>query len=159
MRTRARRTLAAAALGVAAVAVLLQLLPFGRPHANPPVTADAPWPDARSEALARASCYDCHSNQSRWPLYSYVAPFSWLVTRDVEQGREKLNFSTWDQDGGDADDAAEAVSDGSMPPRRYLPLHRDAALSDAERRLLADALIRMDAGGGRSGRRGGEGGG
>jgi len=143
-----------AGLGVLLVAVLLQLLPFGRLGADPPVTRDAPWPNGRARELAVAACYDCHSNQTRRPLYSRVAPFSWLVARDVRQGREKLNFSTWEGEGGDARDAAGTIVDGSMPPRRYLLLHSDADLTDAERRLLVEALQGMG-GGDRSGPGGG----
>ena len=72
-------------------------------------------------------------------------------------GRDELNFSTWDSDDGEADDAAGAVADGSMPPRRYVLVHPDARLSDAERRVLADALEAMDRG--RGGDRSGPGGG
>jgi Haem-binding domain len=158
MRIPGRKVLLRAGLGLLVVAVLLQLLPFGRPGANPPVTRDTPWPDGRARELAVTACYDCHSNQTRWPLHSRVAPISWLVTRDVEQGREKLNFSTWEGDGGDARDAAEAIVDGSMPPRRYLLVHPDAALSDAERQLLVDALEAMGGGGGGDGDRSGPGG-
>jgi Haem-binding domain len=150
MRIPGRRMLLRAGLGLLLVAVLLQLLPFGRLGADPPVTRDAPWPSGRARELAVAACYDCHSNQTRRPLYSRVAPFSWLVTRDVEQGREKLNFSTWEGKGGDARDAAETIAEASMPPRRYLLLHPDADLTDAERRLLVDALEGMG-GGDRSG--------
>jgi hypothetical protein len=146
MRTRRRRLLARAGLGLLAVAVLVQLVPYGRDHANPAVTRDAPWPGGRARELATAACYDCHSNQTRWPPQSFVAPFSWLLTRDVEQGRDKLNFSTWDRDAGRADDAADAVADGSMPPRRYLLVHPDMALSEAERRVLVDALQAMGRG-------------
>jgi hypothetical protein len=84
-------------------------------------------------------------------------PFSWLLTRDVEQGRDELNFSTWDSDDGEADDAAEVVAEGSMPPRRYVLVHPDAKLSEAERQVLADALEAMDRG--RGGHRSGPGGG
>ena len=160
MATRRRRFLVRAGLGLLVVAVLLQLVPYGRDHTNPPVTRDAPWPDARARELAAAACYDCHSNQTRWPPQSHLAPFSWLLTRDVEQGRAELNFSTWDEDDGEADDGAEAVAEGSMPPRRYLLAHPDANLSDAERRLLVDALEAMDqarrGGGDRSGPGGGD---
>lgn len=76
----------------------------------------------------------------------------------MEQGRDKLNFSTWDADDGGADDAADAVADGSMPPRRYVLVHPDAGLSDAERRVLMDALAAMDQARG-GGDRGGPGGG
>jgi Haem-binding domain len=161
MRTPRRRILVRAGLGLFAVAVLLQLVPYGRDHTNPPVTQDAPWPDGRARELATTACYDCHSNQTRWPPQSHVAPFSWMVTRDVEQGREALNFSTWfsagDEDDGEADDAAEVVADAEMPPRRYLLVHPDAALSDAERQVLVEALEAMDRarGGDRSGPGGG----
>ena len=160
MGTRRRRFLLRAGLGLLAVAVLVQLVPYGRDHRNPLVTQDAPWPGGRARELATAACYDCHSNQTRWPLQSFVAPFSWLTARDVEQGRDKLNFSTWDQDDGEADDAADAVADATMPPRRYVLAHPEAALSDAERQILVDALEAMDRarGGDRSGRGGGDGG-
>ena len=91
------------------------------------------------------------------PPQSFVAPFFWLLTRDVEQGRAELNFSTWDEDDGEADGAAEAVAEGSMPPRRYLLVHPDAALSDAERQVLVDALEAIDRA--RRGDRSGPGGG
>ena len=91
---------------------------------------------------------------------SYVTPFSWLVTRDVEQGRGELNFSAWDEDDGEADDAADAVAEGSMPPRRYVLVHPDAALGEAERQVLVDALEAMDqARGGGDGDNSGPGGG
>jgi hypothetical protein len=156
MARRRRRFLLRAGLGLLAVAALVQLVPYGRDHTNPPVTGDAPWPGGRARELATAACYDCHSNQTRWPPQSFVAPFSWLLTRDVEQGRDELNFSTWDADDGEADDAADAVADGSMPPRRYVLVHPDAGLSDAERQVLVDALVAMDRGvGDRSGPGGG----
>lgn len=64
MRIPGRRALLRAGLGLLVVAVLLQLLPFGRPGANPPVTRDAPWPNGRARELAGAACNDCHSNQT-----------------------------------------------------------------------------------------------
>lgn len=136
----------------------LQLVPYGWWHPNPPVAQDAPWPDAASAEIARDSCYDCHSNETDWPLYSYVAPMSWLVRRDVEGGRDELSFSNWDEDGGEADDAADAVADGSMPPGQYTLVHRGATLSDAEADQLIAALEAMDDGGGvdRSDRGGGD---
>lgn len=130
---------AAAVLGAALVAV--QLVPYGRDHSNPAVTADAPWSSAEGRRLAAAACYDCHSNETEWPWYSHVAPLSWLVQRDVEQGRAVLNFSQWDRDQDeDGDDMAEAVADGSMPPRNYVMLHAGARLSDEEKAALRAAL-------------------
>jgi Haem-binding domain len=124
--------------------VVIQLVPYGWGHPNPPVTQDAPWPDAESERIARQSCYACHSNETDWPAYSYVAPMSWLVRNDVERGRDKLNFSTWDRDDGEADDAAETIVDGEMPPSRYTLIHRGATLTDAEADRLVAALTAMD---------------
>jgi Haem-binding domain len=125
------------------VFVAIQFVPYGWKHSNPPVTRDAPWPDAESERLARVACYDCHSNETDWPLYAYVAPMSWLVRHDVESGRDELNFSEWD-DHSDADDAAEEIENGSMPPRQYKLVHPDARLSDADRAELIAALEAMD---------------
>lgn len=138
-----RRLVRLVVLG-AVVLLALQLVPYGWWHENPVVVRDAPWPDQATADLARGACYDCHSNETAWPAYSYVAPMSWLVRRDVEQGREELNLSLWDEFGDEADDAAEAVEDGSMPPGQYQLLHPDARLSDAEAAALVAALEAMD---------------
>ena len=92
----------------------------------------------------RTSRLPQHQTPPRWPPPSHVASSSWLLTRDVERGRDELNFSTWDEDDGEADDAADAVAEGSMPPRRYVFVHPDAALDEAERQVLVDALEAMD---------------
>ncbi len=138
------------ALGVVALFVLIQFVPYGWSHPNPPVTQDAPWPDAESERIARQSCYACHSNETDWPPYSYVAPMSWLVRMDVEAGRDELNFSTWDRDHGEADHAVEAIQEGEMPLDRYTMIHRDAGLTDAEADRLVAALEAMEGGDDRS---------
>ncbi len=135
---RSRLGTVALVLGVTFLA--MQLVPYGWRHPNPPVRLDAPWPSEESARLARVACYDCHSNETRWPLYSYVAPMSWLVRRDVENGRDELNFSEWDRDADEADDAIETLLDRSMPPRQYTLVHRDASLDDRERAILVDAL-------------------
>jgi hypothetical protein len=144
---RARRALKPLALAGVVGFGLLQLVPYGWRHSNPPVRGAPPWPSAEAEGLARDACYDCHSNETEWPFYSYVAPMSWLVRYDIDRGREALNFSLWgadgegeDEDAGDAGDAAEAVEDRSMPPDRYVRLHPDARLSDEERQALIAAL-------------------
>ena len=129
-------------LGALGVFVLIQAVPYGWSHSNPPVTANAPWPSAQAESLARAACYDCHSNETDWPVYSYVAPMSWLVRRDVESGRDELNFSEWDHD-SDANDAADEIEDGTMPPRTYTLMHPAARLSDDEEDELITALDAM----------------
>ncbi|WCO67614.1 heme-binding domain-containing protein [Iamia majanohamensis] len=128
---------------VVAAFLAIQLVPYGWSHPNPPVVRDAPWPDEESAAIARTSCYDCHSNETDWPAYSYVAPMSWLVRSDVEEGRDELNLSDWDADADEADDAAEEVEEGSMPPSQYTRIHRDARLTDDERATLVAALEQM----------------
>lgn len=147
-----RRWLVRIALGAFGVLVALQLVPYGWWHENPAVVQDAPWPDAETAELARGACYDCHSNETEWPVYSYVAPMSWLVRRDVENGREALNFSDWGEDAGEADDAAEELEEGSMPPSQYTPLHPAARLSDEEEALLIAALEALEDGDDGSGR-------
>ena len=143
-RSGARRAVLWTAAVCLGLAVAIQLVPYGWRHPNPPVTSDAPWPDAASERIARESCYSCHSNETDWPAYSYVAPMSWLVRNDVERGRDELNFSTWDRDDGEADDAAEAIVDGAMPPGRYTAIHREASLTDEEAERLVAALEAID---------------
>jgi hypothetical protein len=97
------------------------------------------WDSSQTRALASRACFDCHSNETKWPWYSHVAPVSWLVQRDVELGRGTLNFSEWDrpQEGAEA---VEAVQEGEMPPRIYLVAHPEARLPPAEYRQLVAGL-------------------
>jgi Haem-binding domain len=138
-----RRVLKRVLLAFGIVLIAIQFVPYGWWHDNPPVVDGAPWPDPAAEAVARSSCYACHSNETDWPLYSYVAPMSWLVRSDVESGRDEFNFSNWDRSDGDADEAVEMIEDGSMPPDRYTLIHRDASLSAEERDVLVSALLAM----------------
>jgi hypothetical protein len=155
-RRPGRALLGRIGLGLLGLAILIQVLPIGEPRTNPPVLRDAPWPDAEARNLAVGACYACHSNETKWPLYSYVAPFKWLATSDVKRGREALNFSEWGQ-GEQEDEGADAVEDGSMPPLQYRLVHPEARLSPAERQTLIDALDALEGGGGdRSGRGGGD---
>jgi len=94
-------------------------------------------------ALLRASCYDCHSSQTRWPWYAHVAPVSWLVVKDTDEGRETLNFSEWPHDNPARaakrlDAISEAVQYGEMPPKKYTLIHRDAILTEAQRKEISD---------------------
>jgi hypothetical protein len=118
--------------------ILLQFVPFGHDHSNPPVTKEPPWDSPATRELVRRACFDCHSNQTEWRWYSYVAPSSWLVLRDVNGGRRHLNFSEWDHPQRHAKDIAEQVKSGEMPLWYYLPLHPSAKLSDAEKKALMD---------------------
>lgn len=143
MSTRRRRVRRLAAIALA-VGVAIQLVPSGRAHSNPPVVASPPWPSDEAAALFERSCAACHSNTTDWPAYSHIAPMSWLVTRDVDLGRDEFNASRWDEDDGEADDAADVIVDGEMPPTRYVLLHPEARLNPAEQRLLIEAFLGMD---------------
>lgn len=120
--------------------VLIQFVPYGRNHTNPPVRQEPVWDSPQTAALARRACFDCHSNQTVWPWYSNIAPVSWLVLRDVDEGRSKLNFSEWDLPQKDAEEAAEQVQKGEMPPWFYLPAHPQARLSMQEKQALIRGL-------------------
>lgn len=93
-------------------------------------------PQEVASSLKRA-CHDCHSNQTVWPWYSNIAPISWLVVSDVNEGRAHLNFSNWTQPGpeGEKPDMGEICSEvqaGKMPLRGYTLLHPQAKLSSQE---------------------------
>jgi hypothetical protein len=134
------RILRMIALTAAGLFVAIQFVPYGWWHENPPVVQDTPWPNAQAAEIARVSCYDCHSNESEWPVYSYVAPMSWLVRQDVEGGRGELNFSEWPLNDKQLDDALDVIEDDEMPPGKYTVIHRDARLTDVEARVLTEAI-------------------
>lgn len=135
-----RRWIAVSGLSVLAVLIVIQFVPVDT--SNPPVTADIPS-SPEVKAVLRRACYDCHSNETRWPWYSRVAPASWLTARDVREGRAELNFSTWNEYSTQQrvkkiKESWEEVAEGEMPPWFYLPAHRDARLSAEDRVLLRD---------------------
>jgi hypothetical protein len=126
--------------------LLIQIVPYGRVHTNPPVLQEPQWDSPATRALAARACFDCHSNETKWPWYSYVAPASWLVAHDVEEGRSRLNLSEWGMpsgggEGGEgAGEAAEVIAGGYMPPAQYLLMHPEARLSDAEKQQLIQGM-------------------
>ncbi len=142
MRSRTKNIwkLVGMALGLAVLG--LQAWPVDR--SNPEVTGDighlggAP---ADVHAILKRSCYDCHSNETVWPWYAYVAPVSWWVADHVHEGRKELNFSKWDEysDGARAHklrECWESIEEGEMPHEDYLTLHAEAALSTSDRATL-----------------------
>jgi len=127
-------------LALIAVFVALQLVPVER--TNPPVGSDVDAPE-EVEAILRRSCYDCHSHETRWPWYSYVAPVSWFVVNHVNDGRGDLNFSEWPTFDFEAQDLAlsdvrEQITKGEMPLPSYLILHPNARLSEDDKAALLD---------------------
>lgn len=134
---------------------LMQLVPYGHDHANPPVIAEPKWDSPTTRALVVRACFDCHSNQTVWPWYSNVAPISWLIERDVVRGRERLNFSEWTSSADEARRSARDVQSGRMPQWYYLLLHPSANLTPAEQQQLILGLQATFGSGGGEG--GGEG--
>jgi hypothetical protein len=125
-------------IGLVLIGLAIQFVPVTR--SNPPETA-ALVAEPAMVALLERSCMDCHSNRTRWPWYSYVAPVSWLVAHDVEEGREHLNFSSWGsmspaEQAEMAHECVEEVEKGKMPMDIYTWTHGDAVLSQQDQELL-----------------------
>src|SRR5208282_2068527 len=127
-----------ALLGIAGGLLAVQFVPVQR--TNPPVKSDVSAPPG-IEATLRRACYDCHSNETRWPWYSRVAPISWLAQREVELGRKEINFSEW----GEYYPATRkrklqwmdrAIRQEAMPPWSYRIVHPDARITQEDRAAL-----------------------
>jgi len=125
-----------------ALTAAIQLVPYGRDHDNPPVTREPIWDRAETRALASRACFDCHSNETTWPWYADIAPVSWLVQHDVDEGRAVLDFSEWDRTYEEAEESSETVREGEMPMAVYTWMHPAARLDPDEREQLARGLER-----------------
>ena len=133
-------------IAILIIFIVAQLIPSGRPEVikeNPnDLLLNNEVPKEVTNML-RAACYDCHSNESIYPWYAYVAPVSFLVNRDIRVGREELNFSNWKtfdkiEQAKLLDKLIDAVEEGEMPMAIYPPLHPEAKLSDADRQLMVE---------------------
>ena len=127
-----------AALAFCVAFIAIQLVPVSR--TNPPVQGDFNASPEVASVLRRA-CYDCHSNQTVWPWYSRLAPVSWVIAHDVNEGRAELNFSTWNQLSVDKQAKAmkeswKEVAEGEMPTWYYVALHPEARLSPDDQSVL-----------------------
>lgn len=123
--------------------VLIQFVPYGHSHDNPPVTRALTFDSPQTQQLFTDACGACHSNLTDWPVDSNVAPASWLVQHDVEEGRSTFNVSEWDRaHQPEVNEIAENITGGEMPPLQYKIMHSGARLSDAEKQHLADGLTR-----------------
>jgi Haem-binding domain len=141
-----RRVVRSALLAVLVVFLAIQLVPVQR--TNPPFDTGASLERSASvpanvKAIVDRSCKDCHSNETRWPGYGYVAPMSWLLVRDVEEGRDHLNFSEWGTLDADAQrdsliEICRRVRRGEMPLKRYAWLHASARLTTDDVKVLCD---------------------
>jgi hypothetical protein len=135
-----KKILIAVPLAFVALLLAIQLVPYGRAHTNPPLQAEPAWDSPQTAELARRACYDCHSNETVWPWYSNIAPVSWLVQHDVDEGRRRLNFSEWNRPQREARSAGREVQRGSMPPSNYFLTHPSAKLSPQEAQALIEGL-------------------
>ena len=117
--------------------------PFGAPRAaasNQAILREAQI-DPETLVIIQRACQNCHSQQTVWPWYSHLAPISWLLARDVQQARLHMNLSRW-QDYSTDDQLrllsaiGSAVRNREMPVQRYLLLHPEARLTDAERQQI-----------------------
>jgi hypothetical protein len=118
----------------------LQFVPVHR--TNPPISWDINAP-SKVSGILRTSCYDCHSNETRWPWYSYIAPVSYFITSDVNEGRKHLNFSEWDKydekkKAKKLDGIIEMVTEGEMPLPMYLLIHKNAKLDTEKINILKE---------------------
>jgi hypothetical protein len=120
--------------------LLIQLIPYGHQHANPAVLGEPTWDSLQTRELAKRACFDCHSNETTWPWYSNIAPMSWLVQRDVDEGRQRLNFSEWGKGRMETREITGKIREGEMPPFYYILMHPNAALSSTEKEILIQGL-------------------
>jgi len=123
---------------VAAIFIGIQFIPVAK--TNPPVTGDLEAPPAVHSILKRA-CYDCHSNETKWPWYCKIAPASMLIAKDVNEGREYLNFSIWKELSEDGrlnikKEIWEKVSKGEMPLPQYKLAHPEAKITDTDKQII-----------------------
>jgi Haem-binding domain len=127
-----------AALPFCVAFIAIQLVPVNR--TNPAVQGGFHG-SAELVSVLRRACYDCHSNETVWPWYSRVAPVSWVIVHDVNEGRAALNFSTWNQLSPEKQAEAmkeswEEVAEGKMPTWYYVALHPEARLSTSDQSVL-----------------------
>ncbi len=130
--------------------LLIQLVPYGHVHNNPPVVNEPNWDSPTTRALAKRACFDCHSNETVWPWYTNIAPISWLTQRDVQEGRHRLNFSNYQGVSGERGDfgvgggagreVTRVIERGSMPPWYYVMIHPTAGLTAQEKQQLITGL-------------------
>jgi heme-binding protein len=129
-------------------AIVLLVAQFVRlDRSNPSGHGDLPAPAAVKDALQR-SCYDCHSNQTRWPWYSAAWPLSWWIHYEVDEGRRRLNFSAWTDYASDPgtedqklDEIARLIASGAMPPWYYRAMHPRAHLTPGQRTAITRWIV------------------
>ena len=142
-RSEAIAAIAYIALATVATFALIQAIPYGHSEVKATGTAGEPaWDSPATRELVVNACYDCHSNEIKYPLYSKIAPISWMVASHVGEGRDKLNFSTYTTNKHGFRDVLEVIREGSMPPSYFTHFgrHPEAKLTDAQIEQLVAGL-------------------
>lgn len=126
-------------LAIVVIFILIQFIPVDHSLGGP-VVNEPKWDSPKTRQYAVRACFDCHSNQTRWPAYSYVAPVSWYVAGHVHDAKKRVNFSDWKFTPKKAKKIIEDIKTGDMPLSSYLLLHPDAKLSDTEKQDFISGL-------------------
>jgi hypothetical protein len=141
-----KKTIKILLLTLAAIFIIIQFIPFGKPTNQPVAGVDLFEAENLPQevgVILKNACYDCHSQLVKFPWYSNVAPVSWLVARDIKEGREHLDLSNWanltKKDKLKAlDHIGEEVSEENMPLKIYTWMHTEARLSKEERDIIVN---------------------
>lgn len=132
-----------------AIVVILLISQFIQPARNngsaetpADITHVTPVPDSIM-SLLKASCYDCHSDYTKYPWYSSITPINWWLNNHVEEGKRELNFSTiasatFKRKARKMKEIAEQVEKHEMPMDSYLWIHNEAKLNESQRKMLID---------------------
>jgi Haem-binding domain len=123
--------------------LVIQFIPYGKDHTNPPVNGEPAWSSPRTRELMVRACFGCHSNSVEYPSYASVAPISWLVQSHIDEGRNKINYQEWNDQQRRADETIRVIKNGSMPPSYYTMFgkHPEAKLTEAEISELVAGLL------------------
>ena len=132
------RTILWACVGALVLFAAIQAVPYGRDHTARPAPRPFRWASPAAETLARAACYDCHSNETRWWWAVKVAPFSWLAQSDIDEAKRRVDFSDWN--GKLTPEALRRALQDGMPPLQYTLFHADAKLTSAMQETLAQGF-------------------
>lgn len=114
--------------------IVIQAIPYGKNHTNPPINGEPAWSSPRTRELMVRACFGCHSNEVEYPSYASVAPISWVVQSHIDEGRSKVNYQEWNVNQRGAHDTIEVIQNGSMPPSFYTTFgrHPEAKLTKSE---------------------------
>lgn len=134
--------LGSAGLATLVMLGLIQLIPYGRDHTNPPVLAEPQWSSPETRDLMVRACFGCHSNQVEYPSYAKIAPISWAIQSHIDSGRSEVNYSEFGVSRGNFDETIEVIRDGSMPPFYFTMFgrHPEAKLTREETATLIAGL-------------------